>query len=256
VIRVLAHEKNLGVCGNHEATFKACRGKYVAMLDADDYWMSPVKLQTQAQLLERHPEYSCCFHRVLVVHPDGSRDPYVSPESGKAVLTTEDLIRRNVIHPSAMMVRHGLIPRYPDWYTGLGLNDWPMILLNSLHGGAFFLNETWTTYRMHVGGIWSMRSQMVNLEIKTRCLENMQHEFDRKYRPVFLETLAGLYHEKALKHLLAGEKRDARECIKKSFLRSAPGPDFVPRAVLALEAYAPPVHGLIKRLRGAVRGNS
>src|SRR5512133_148878 len=41
---------------------RAAQGQYLAMLDGDDYWTSPTKLQKQADFLDGHPECSLCFH--------------------------------------------------------------------------------------------------------------------------------------------------------------------------------------------------
>lgn len=42
----------------------ATGAKYVAICEGDDYWTSQIKLQKQSIFLEKHIEYSMCFHNV------------------------------------------------------------------------------------------------------------------------------------------------------------------------------------------------
>ena len=74
-IRVLLNRHNIGAGPTITRAYHACRGQYVAVVEGDDYWTSPDKLQRQADLLDRHPEYAMCFHSVQMVWDDGSRAP-------------------------------------------------------------------------------------------------------------------------------------------------------------------------------------
>ena len=61
-IRLLENsDGNLGLNLNFLRTFKACRGKYIAYLESDDYWCCEDKLQRQVNILEREDD-------VVLVH--------------------------------------------------------------------------------------------------------------------------------------------------------------------------------------------
>lgn len=55
-VRVLTWEKNVGATTNLLRTERACRGKYIAYCEGDDFWCCPTKLQTQVDYLESHSE--------------------------------------------------------------------------------------------------------------------------------------------------------------------------------------------------------
>jgi glycosyltransferase involved in cell wall biosynthesis len=46
--------------------------RYIALLEGDDYWTDPLKLQKQVDFLETHREYVICFHSLKILEPDGT----------------------------------------------------------------------------------------------------------------------------------------------------------------------------------------
>jgi len=56
IIRLVTSEKNVGAHKNYHRVVKACRGKYIAYCDGDDFWHRMDKIQRQVEYLENHPE--------------------------------------------------------------------------------------------------------------------------------------------------------------------------------------------------------
>ena len=69
-IRVFHHPKNLGHVKNWEFVLNHCEGEYVAMVEGDDYWTDPHKIQTQVDFLDQHKDFSLSFHKVKLVYDE------------------------------------------------------------------------------------------------------------------------------------------------------------------------------------------
>ena len=154
-IRLLLPERNMGRRHNFLQTLKACRGQYIALLDGDDYWTSPYKLQKQADYLDGHPECAICFHNVMVIHED-EHPPY--PFHAKRlnpVLGMEDLLCNNFIPTCSTLFRNGLFVEFPSIFDNLPYSDWPLHVLNAMHGTIGYIDEVMGVYRIHGRGHWS-----------------------------------------------------------------------------------------------------
>ena len=80
-IHVLYSARNLGGTENFVDAYRVCRGEYVALLEGDDYWTSPSKLEKQVAFLSRRPECSMCVHPVTEVHEATGRSvSWMDPE--------------------------------------------------------------------------------------------------------------------------------------------------------------------------------
>ena len=75
---VLLSEKNEGISMNYKKVLEACKGKYIALCEGDDYWTDTHKLQVQVDFLESHPDYGFVGVYNMLLYPDGrvEDDPY------------------------------------------------------------------------------------------------------------------------------------------------------------------------------------
>jgi glycosyltransferase involved in cell wall biosynthesis len=167
-IRLLLPRKNLG-CGSGNRifaqAFESAQSQYVALLDGDDYWISPTKLQRQADFLDDHPECALCFHNAIRIYEDSNRAPLpYNLKSQKPVSVLEDIWRGNFIAGCAAMFRKDALGNFPEWYYALHYGDWPLYILCAQHGNIGYLDEILGVYRVHGKGLWSGLNSVQKLE--------------------------------------------------------------------------------------------
>lgn len=130
-IRVITAEENVGWRENYRRTIAAARGKYIALLDGDDYFTHRKKLQMQVELLEQNPDVGMCYTRSERRDEEGGVTLY--PETEDCPTTFEAMLRRNPAENCTVVARRELVEEYyaeirpdehPEWLT----DDLPMWL--------------------------------------------------------------------------------------------------------------------------------
>ena len=154
-IRPLFHEKNLGVSHNWESTTQQCRGKYIALLEGDDYWTNPHKLQKQVDFMESHPDFSMCFHNARVLYEGGANPPasHLMTQIQKPELSLDDVTRDWHIATGSVLYRRTMMPDLPLWVHDSVVIDLPLLTSLAKAGRVGFLNEEMGVYRVNSGGV-------------------------------------------------------------------------------------------------------
>jgi glycosyltransferase involved in cell wall biosynthesis len=194
-IRLLLPKSNLGMQENFKATLAACSGQYVAVLEGDDYWTSPLKLKRQVEFLDAHSDCAICFHSVVRSWP--GQPESILPESRyqQDRYTTRDLLFFNFIPTCSVMFRRGLFGELPDWMGTLGFSDWPIHILNSECGSIGFINQTMGVYRIHSGGAWSGRTSSQRWSDFIRFYEAIDAHLKFKYHGVIKRRVSAALFE-------------------------------------------------------------
>lgn len=146
--RYLRNEKNVGAAASRNRGVREAKGKYIAFLDADDWWV-PGKLEKQQKLLEETGYVLCSTGRELMYANGSSTGKYI-PVREK--LTYRELLKHNSINCSSVLVQKEVMLLFPmehddsheDYLTWLKI-------LKKYHYAAG-INEPALKYRLSEGG--------------------------------------------------------------------------------------------------------
>jgi glycosyltransferase involved in cell wall biosynthesis len=187
-------------------------GKYVALLDGDDYWTSPHKLQKQVDFLEQHPECVQCFHSTEHFYDDGSRESYFSTSPGnKTILDLEDLYQGNFMPTCAVLFRKGLFGPFPDWFNDIYGADWAIHLMNTQHGKIGYIDEVLGATRIHGGGAWNGASSIKQLNILISDYTILREKLDFIDDQIITGQISRFYHDLAVQYAAQDDFAKARQ---------------------------------------------
>lgn len=141
--------KEIGRAYNYINTIENCRGQYIALLDGDDFWISPSKLQIQYDFLTHNPEYALCGTLFNSVYPDKKEKAEQTEEIIYPLF--EDILFRNPFGTLTVVMRKSCFA-FPDWIVNLPYFDWPLFALISSRNKTAILPQITANYRRHHDG--------------------------------------------------------------------------------------------------------
>ncbi len=249
-IRLFLAERNFNSNSFSVRGRETCQGQYIALLEGDDYWTSPHKLQKQVDFLDTHPDCTICFHNSRQFYEDGSQKDYNnnSPDQ-KEISTLEDLLSYNFIATGSTMFRRGVIDRYPDWYVNdeVYSGDWPLHILNAQYGNIGYINEVMVATRIHKGGFWNGISKIKQLQGVIKDYKVMRANLAIVRNKVTQVRLSKFYFQLALEYDAQDDSANAKYYAIQSIMESPINPSISKKSLLQLliKLYAPLLYKLV-----------
>ena len=154
-IRVLQHSENLGLTPNCVATHNACKGKYIALLDSDDYWTDNNKLQKQIEFLERKPEYAGVGHQSVKIYEEQHRDEELFGETAERDYFINDMITHRKFHTSSFVYRKEIWDKCGGIPENISSNERAIYPMVAIFGKIKYLKECMCVYRITGKGLTS-----------------------------------------------------------------------------------------------------
>jgi glycosyltransferase involved in cell wall biosynthesis len=203
----LLRDQNMGGARNMETTLAACRGQYLALIEGDDYWTCPDKLQRQVDFLDAHRDCAICCHRVQILDEIGVGRSGVCPSHAAGSYTIENLLEENFVFTCTTVLRRDLYGPLPSCFLGMNVGDWPRLALVARKGTIELLDEVMAVYRIHSGSIYSFLSIPRQLLETTKMLTVLDKHLGLQYTRTIRRTLARAYFEMACHARQGGNRR-------------------------------------------------
>ena len=138
---------------NNTTNLYACRGKYIAMLDGDDFWITKDKLKKQVAFLEQNQEYSICFHNAIVFSEESQFDEYKQDEKHPILKKRSSFNQTDIasgfsfVPASSIIFRNNSFKEFPEWFWNVYSADYALLLILTGMGKAKYLENIYSAYR-------------------------------------------------------------------------------------------------------------
>jgi glycosyltransferase involved in cell wall biosynthesis len=101
-IKHIKSKERLGFVKSLNKGAELAKGKYIARIDADDFWLDPRKLEKQVDFLEENKEYVLCGGGIVIVDETGKElIRYLHPKKDKDIRNSILLVD-NFTHSSVL----------------------------------------------------------------------------------------------------------------------------------------------------------
>jgi|GEM_PF-606131 len=122
-LKVFYRKVNYGAKKNFADLYAKAIGKYIIVLETDDFWIADDKLQKQVDFLENNSEYIAIAHKSIMVDDDGKLLYLKYPECNKKEYTFKDFVNGKFAGQTTSIMHKNIYNKKNDYNIDFLMKD-------------------------------------------------------------------------------------------------------------------------------------
>ena len=229
-IRVIFHERNLGISKAANDGIEAAKGKFIAQIDSDDVW-APDKLTKQLAVLERNEDLIVWSEGEIIDDTGRSigksfserlaNNVFISAKAKKSGDLWQELLPANYIFHSTIIYKKENL-RSVRYDEGIRvINDFKFFLDLARNYQFYYIAEPLAKYRIHGdntlagSGTEALERRQISDKEYISIVEDAMRQYDGK---VTRQTRAVVYGHIGFLYHLAGETKKGQRFFLRAFI--------------------------------------
>lgn len=219
-VTYVVQKTNQGISKNFFESIVAAKGKYVAVLDGDDYWIDNKKIEKQIDFLETNTEFVGCFTDTLMTHgldDDDYNNGKLKPKH-KRNISLDTLNDGGFWIPTSTFVyKNTCLKRpLPQVSESITMVDIFLFYLIIAEGAVAYIDAITAVYRKHNLGEWSGLDAEKQWQFQTKNFSLMRGYFcDEPIMTSYINDK--LNYLEAVKHKKSSPFLKIRNAIKRIY---------------------------------------
>ena len=189
----LAADTNLGISKNYQRAFAVCDGDYIAILEGDDYWSSPIHLKQHYDFLYTHKKCSMSMNSITFLQQHNNyqyKPKWLYKKDIHFVDLKEQIVNGNQLgNLSACVFRTSCLKTLPPSLFDLYIADWMLGVMLAQQGLIALFEQSTSVYRVNAQSQWAslatkdkIQLQLDLADVYDKYQNGLYHKYWSKFK--------------------------------------------------------------------------